>query len=180
VLAFVLASCDVFSARDPEPPAEEGGTFLQPDTPEQVIENIQSAIEELNAPNYGRSLAPGLKFTPTPAALGQDPATWAAWGKAEEERYFSTAAAAAQVATGHRLVLTDPTVSVLGDDRFQYDATYALTINHNRPELPTAAQGRLIWIITQGDDGLWSLSEWTDRELGAAVSWSDLKAGFSR
>ncbi|MEZ4699906.1 MAG: hypothetical protein R2834_06220 [Rhodothermales bacterium] len=179
-LLLLLGSCDLFSAREPEPPAQEGGTFLQPDTPEQVIENIQSAIEEMNAPNYGRSLAADLKFTPTPAALGQDPSTWVSWSKSEEERYFSTAAAAAQLSTGHRLVLTDPNVSVISDDRFQYDATYSLTINHNRPEVPTAAQGRLIWIITQTDDGLWSLSEWTDRELGGAVSWSDLKAAFSR
>lgn len=179
-LALLAASCDLFTPREPEPPAQEGGTFLQPDTPEQVIENIQSAIEELNAPNYGRSLAASLRFTPTPAAQGQDPSTWTSWTKSEEERYFSTAAAAAQLGTGHLLLLLDPTVAVLSDDRFQYDATYELTINHNRPEIPTAARGRLIWIITQGDDGLWSLSEWTDREAGGAVSWSDLKAAFSR
>ncbi len=179
-LMMVLGSCDLFSAREPEAPASEGGTFLQPDTPEQVIENILAAVEEMNAPNYGRSLAADLMFTPTAAALGQDPSTWTSWSKAEEERYFSTAAAAAQLSTGHRLVLTDPAVSVITDDRFQYDATYTLTVNHNRPEVPTGAQGRLIWVLTQGDDGLWSLSEWTDREIGGAVSWSDLKAAFSR
>ncbi len=179
-LLLLFASCELFAPREPEPPLEEGGTFLQPDTPEQVIENIQAAIAELNAPNYGRSLAPDLQFTPSAAELGQDPSIWVNWGKPEEERYFSTAAAAAQLAEGHRLQFADITVSVISDDRFQYDATYALTINHSRPEVPTAAQGRLIWIITQGDDGLWSLSEWTDREIGGAVSWSGLKAAFSR
>jgi hypothetical protein len=96
----------------------------------------------------------------------------------EEEQYFGTMAAAAQFSSNHELVLTDQNQSIISDDRYELDASYTLTLNHNRPDIPTTVQGRLIWVLTQGEDGLWSLSEWTDRELGASPSWSEVKSGF--
>ena len=178
LIVSLFAGCTLFSPRDPEDPSNEAGTFLQPDTPEQVIDNIRSAIAELNTPNYGRSLEASIAFVPSASAAAQDPAIWSNWSRTEEEQYFGTLAAAAQFATGHDLTLNDQTISIVTDDRFEMDASYTLTINHNRPDVPTAAQGRLIWVITQGEDGLWRLAEWTDRELGNVTSWSDLKAEF--
>lgn len=175
---FMVAGCSVFSPRDPEDPIDEAGTFLQPDTPEQVVENIRAAISELNTPNYSRSFSTDLRVTPTATADAQDPGIWSAWSRAEEEQYFSTLAAAAQFGSNHELVLNDQNISIITDSRYEIDASYALTINHNRPDVPTAVQGRLIWVMIQGEDGLWHLSEWTDRELSNTPSWSDMKAAF--
>ena len=46
--------------------------------------------------------------------------------------------------------------------------------------MPDTVQGRLVWEIEQGDDGLWRLQRWTDQELGNSPSWSDLKAEFGK
>ena len=178
ILSLVFAGCSLFSARTPEDPIDEGGTFLQPDTPEQVIENIQAAIAELNTPNYGRSIDAAISFVPTATAAAQDPAIWSNWSRTEEEQYFGTLAAAAQFSSGHELSFSDQTISIITDDRFEMDASYTLTVNHNRPGVPISVQGRLIWTITQSDDGLWRLTEWTDREVGNEPSWSDLKSEF--
>ena len=182
LLAFLLiilgAGCDLFSPRDPEDPIDEAGTFLQPDTPEQVIENIQFSVAELNPPNYTRSLNSGFMFVPTEQARASDENIWLTWSQTEENQYFSTIVAAAQFALNHELVLTDQSISIITEDRFEIDASYILTINHNRPEVPTTVQGRLIWVIIQGEDGLWTLSEWTDRQVGNQASWSDLKSEF--
>ena len=175
---FCLSGCDVFSARTPEEPVDEAGTFLQPDTPEQVIENIRFAVTELNTPNYTRSLSMAFTFSPTESARAQDETIWTGWSTIEENQYFSTLVAAAEFAANHELSLSDQTISVITDDRFEIDASYVITINHNRPDVPTIAQGRLIWVITQQEDGLWGLTEWTDREIGNEPSWSDLKAEF--
>lgn len=181
LLVIVLTAssgCDLFSTRTPEEPIDEAGTFLQPDTPEQVIENIQFSIAELNPPNYFRSLNPSFMFTPTEQARAQDQNIWITWSQTEENQYFTTIAATAQFSAGHELVLTNQTISIITNDRFEIDASYVLTINHNRPNVPTSVQGRLIWVMTQGEDGLWNLSEWTDREVGNTPSWSDLKSEF--
>lgn len=174
---LALAGCDLFSPRAPEDPIDQGGTFVQPDTPEQVVENIENAILELNTQNYRRSLAEDLTFTPTATAEASDP-IWTGWSRIEEERYFSTLVAATQPGAGHSLSLNDRTFTALDEDRFLLDATYVLTVNHRRAEVPTTVQGRLVWLLVEGVDGLWSLHEWTDQELGNDPSWSDLKAEF--
>ena len=178
LIVLLLQGCSLFSPRDPEDPIDEAGTFFQPDTPEQVVENIQAAIAELNTPNYGRSIALSFVFRPTAAALALDPAIWSNWSQTEEQQYFGTMAAAAQFGSGHELQLNDQTISIISENRYDLDASYTLTINHNRPDLPTMVQGRLIWIITQSEDGLWSLTEWTDREVGGMSAWSTLKSEF--
>ena len=178
-LVLVLCTgCDVFSTRTPEEPVDEAGTFLQPDTPEQVIENVQFAIAELNPPNYTRSFNSTFMFRPTESARASDENIWGTWSQTEENQYFSTLVAAAQFASNHELVLSNQTISIIEEDRFEIDASYVLTVNHNRPNVPTTVQGRLIWVMTQGEDGLWGLSEWTDREVGNEASWSDLKSEF--
>lgn len=177
LVLLVLGGCDLFAPRTPEPPITESGTYLQPDTPDQVIENLEAAVAELNTLNYRRSFAEALTFHPTATAEART-AIWTGWGRAEEEQYFGTLAAAAQAAGTHSLRLSDGTLAVQDADRYVYDAGYVLTVQHRRTDAPTSVQGRLIWTLEQGEDGLWQITEWTDRELGTAPSWSDLKAAF--
>jgi hypothetical protein len=174
---LLWSGCGVFSTREPELPVTEGGTFAQPDAPEQVIENLQNAVAELNTLNYRRSLSPELSFRPTATAEARE-AIWTGWSRADEEQYFGTLVAAAADNDGHSLVLNDQSLTIVGATRFQLDATYILTVNHRRPDASTQVQGRLIWVIDQRADGLWELADWTDQELGDAATWSDLKAEF--
>jgi len=174
-----LSGCSVFSTRDPEEPLEDTGSFIQPDTPEQVIENIQTSIAELNTLNYRRSLGDELDFQPTATALARE-SVFISWSRSQEEQYFSAMVAAASLNQGHSLQLNDETLTLLSESAFVLDATYVLNVNHRRAEVPTRVQGRLQWVLRQGEDGLWALEEWTDQELGAEPSWSDLKAEFTK
>jgi hypothetical protein len=167
----------LFSTREPDEPITESGTFIQPDTPEQVVINIQSAIAELNTLNYRRSLGDTFVFRPTASAEARS-AVFVNWTRAQEEQYFSTLAAASTSGTGHSLALNDESFAIISDTRYVIDATYVLTLNHNRPDAETNLQGRLQWVLDQSANGLWTLTEWTDQELGNAASWSDLKAVF--
>lgn len=178
-LAVAVSGCSLFSTREPEDPVTDSGSFVQPDTPEQVVENVRSAVAELNTLNYRRSLADEFVFRPTAAAVARE-SIFDAWGRAQEEQYFSTMAAAAELGSGHSLSLNDESFTVLSEDQFVLDATYVLGVNHQRTEVPTEVQGRLQWVIVQGSDGLWAITEWTDQEFGSFPSWSDLKAGFMK
>jgi len=140
---------------------------------------LQAAISELNTLNYRRSLAETLIFRPTATALARE-SLFSSWSRSQEEQYFSAMAAAAALNTGHSLQLNDQSFTLIGAGAFILDATYVLTINHRRTEVPVKVQGRLRWLIEQGSGGLWSLTDWTDQELGSEPSWSDLKAEFMK
>ena len=177
ILLVLLSGCDLFSTRSPQAPVEDSGTYVQPDTPNLVIDNIRNAVAELNAQNYRRSFAADFVFEPTAAAEARDPSIWMGWGVQDEESYFSGLVEAARLSTGNELRLSDVETTA-GETEFTVNATYLLTVNHRRPDLPQTLQGRLVWTIRQGEDGLWYLAEWTDRQVGDAASWSDLKAAF--
>ncbi len=179
VLAFALAlpACSVFSTRDPEPPLSGSGSFIQPDTPEQVVENVTGAVADMNTLNYRRSFAENFEFQPTAAAAAREP-VFASWSRSQEEQYFTALAAAAELSTGHSLQLNDESFTLISPTRFELDATYRLLVNHRRSEAPNDVQGRLQWIVEQRADGLWEITVWTDREIGGVPSWSDLKAEF--
>jgi hypothetical protein len=177
MLSVVWAGCSLSGTRDPEDPGSEAGTYLQPDTPEQVIENFGAAIAELNTLNYRRSLSETLEYRPTASAEARD-GIWTTWGRPEEELYFGTLVAAASDNGGHGLVLNDESFTLIDASHYRLDATYVLTVNHRRPDAPTRVQGRLLWTIAQRSDGLWEITSWTDQELGADATWSDLKAEF--
>ena len=172
----VVGACS-FSTREPEPPIVEGGTYLQPDTPDQVIENLRFAIRELNTQNYRRSLAGDLFFQPTATAEARDP-IWSGWGLTEEEQYFSTLVAASTQSMGQDLELNDVSLVAVDERTSVLDATYIFSVFHNRAEVPQVAQGQLSWRLIQREDGLWVLQSWIDQEIGAEPSWSDLKAAF--
>jgi len=177
----ILISCDIFSARTPEEPQSGENTWLQPDTPERVIENLSNAIRELNSQNYFRSLSEDFSFQSTSTAESREPLLWSSWAGADELSYFQRLAGAASLFSGHDLELIEGTPTVVSTDVYLYESRYLLTINHSRTDenIPTVVQGRLSWRIEQLQSGLWVLVEWIDVELGNEPSWSDLKAAFS-
>jgi hypothetical protein len=169
--------CGVFDPREPEAPIDEAGTYVQPDAPDLVVDNLRNAVAELNTQNYRRSLDEQLTFEPTAAAQARSPSLWGSWGRSEEVSYFTTLTEAARLNQGHELRLND-VIEEVGADRYVLEATYLLVVRHRRPDAPDSVQGRLVWDIRPDADGLWRLRRWTDQELGNTPSWSDLKAEF--
>ncbi len=178
LLVVGLVGCDLFATRKPEAPVTEKGTFLQPDTPERVVENLRAAIAERNVGNYVRSLAEDFAFAPTASAQSRDPALWAGWDRAREEQYCTAMMAAVTPSATPQLQLSDQTARFESESRYVLEATYRLTVPHTRPDAPTIVEGRLIWEITQQPNGLWALARWTDRQQDQTPSWSDLKRAF--
>jgi hypothetical protein len=183
ILALALLSgCDLFDTREPEQPDGGAGTWLQPDTPDRVVRNIQNAVAEMNVQNYLRSLGPGFVFEPAVSARAREPSLWSGWAISEEETYFGRLAASSNFLSGHSLQLLDITENVVSDERFVLDANYILTVQHSRsadPEnVPTDFQGHLVWAIQRSSEGLWYLQSWTDQESANQASWSELKSTF--
>ena len=79
LLCALVAGCDLFNARDPEPPAGNQGTWETPQQPRDVLTNLGVALFEKNAANYMRSFdSDSFKFFADPTVLQQQPsiANW--------------------------------------------------------------------------------------------------------
>lgn len=180
ILMTGLMGCSVFDTREPDPPESGVGTWLQPDTPDRVVQNMRNAIAEMNSRNYLRSLAPDFSFEPTVAAKAREPSLWAGWTMSEEETYFSRLVASSNFLSGHSLQLLDVTENFVDDSRWVYDANYILTVQHSRAaeDVPTDFQGHLVWAFQRSSEGLWYLQAWTDQQSANLPSWSELKSTF--
>jgi hypothetical protein len=78
--------------------------------------------------------------------------------------------------------LTNISTEIPSTNVRQIVANYSLTVYHNRASqgVPNLVRGRFVLILVSGDNGLWSIREWTDISVGTDPSWSDLKALFTR
>lgn len=183
-LMVILTGCELFQTRNAEPPDTGNvGVFLQPDRPEVVLENLISAVENLNAVNYSRCLIEsGFRFNPSNTALNSSPEIWASWSVEDERTYFNNLRAAATNNSGHRLSLLNISTELSSNDSRQVFADYTLTVLHNRSNLgvPTTISGTIALRLQLEEDGLWSIREWTDISTSGEYSWSDLKAAFYR
>jgi hypothetical protein len=179
---MVLSGCSLFETREAELPDDGStGVFLQPDRPEVVLENLISAIQNLNTFNYIRCLNEDqFTFAPSNAALTTNPDVWVNWGVDQERTYFNNLRAASENTTGHQLRLSNITNELSSPNQRQIVADYSLSVFHNRTGvgIPTTLGGRFILEVESGEDGLWSIVSWTDVGQGSNFSWSDLRASF--
>jgi hypothetical protein len=185
LMSILVSSCELFSVREPEEPLlGTGGVFLQPDTPNAVLDNLINAIREMNAINYLNCLSP-IEYRYNPANLGNigDPGTWDGWSRVEEDRYFKNLASAAENLSGHSLTFDDIQRNDLSPQEQQIVANYALVVNTNRntsSRVPNRITGQVIFILRSDNSGLWSIVSWTDIATNPEYNWSQLKAEFIR
>jgi hypothetical protein len=181
-LTIILSSCSLFETRDAELPGDANtGIFLQPDRPEVVLDNLVSAVENLNTVNYLRCIRESnFRFVPSNNAQNTNPDVWSSWTFESEQTYFSNLRAAAENTTGHRLVLSNISTELSSTNARQIFADYSLTVLHNRGNVgvPTLILGRFALEVRMSDDGLWAITSWTDISVENNFSWSDLKASF--
>jgi hypothetical protein len=183
-LCFLLfiTSCSLFETRDAELPGDTNtGIFMQPDRPEVVLDNLVSAVENLNTVNYLRCIRESnFQFVPSNNAQNTNPDVWSGWTFESEQTYFSNLRAAAENTTGHRLLLSNISTELSSSNARQIFADYSLTVLHNRGNVgvPTLILGRFALEVKMSDDGLWAITSWTDISAENNFSWSDLKASF--
>ncbi|MFW6348479.1 MAG: hypothetical protein ACOC2C_07715 [Cyclonatronaceae bacterium] len=186
-LSVLLAGCGIFETRTPESPGSGDGNagFRQPDQPDLVIENLQAAINDMNSLNYMRNFVEagqGFSFTPSSAALDNDPSIWQNWSREDESAYFNNLVTATQNRDGHSLAISDLERITLPEGGERITASYTLTLMHNRTDsgIPTVARGNFLMDVVQDENGLWYVQSWTDNASGSSFTWSDIKASFLR
>ncbi len=180
MLGILMVSCSLFETRDPEEPGTTTvPVFIQPDRPQDVIQNLQNAVRTMNLDNYRRCLAvESFSYQPSSVAQSGNPDLWQGWGFAEEEVYFNNMRAETEGLSGHELRLDDRRFVQISQDQEQFDADYQITVQHNRQGLPVVAEGRMRLIIVRDESGSWTIESWSDATEGSDFTWSDFRAAF--
>ena len=179
LLLMLFTSCSLFETREPEDPGTTTvPVFIQPDRPQDVIQNLQNTVRALNLDNYRRCLTESFEYEPSSVAQSSNPDLWLGWGFADEEVYFNNMRAEAEGLSGHDLQLDNRRFVQISQDMEQFDADYRITVQHNRQGLPVSAEGRMRLIITRDESGIWAIEAWSDAAEGSDFTWSDFRAAF--
>jgi hypothetical protein len=174
ILTLTAATGCLFEAREAAPP-DSGSTWLVPDDPQRVFQNMENGLEDLTGVNYGRSLNDAFVFSPTledslnPTLAGKF-VNWNIDVENEVTDIILSEASALSVAFTER----DPIFSSSVEVKFK--VRYELTIITNTAPPDTVSyKGRAQFDMVNGSKG-WQLNYWNDeeREIGFAT-WGFLR-----
>ncbi len=174
-----LQGCDLFQTREPQAPTQSGSARTPPDTPEIVLDNLRSSVQQHSTDNYMRcfvdttvSGAPPFTFS----ASGDFQGIFRNWTLEDERRYFLNLGA--PVNGSPLLTFLNQQQLNQGASATEYTMDYILFYPHSQPALPKEFRGYMhLFMQTDGQHG-WSITRWEDTRTVTDSTWSYLKAHF--
>lgn len=164
----------IFEVRDAEPPSSNT-TWLVPDDPQRVFQNMENGLEDLTGVNYTRSLNDAFTFSPTvedslnPTLAGKF-VNWNLAVETEVTEIILSEASKLTVAFTERDQIFDSSLEV------KFKVRYSLEVVTNTVPADTVTyKGRAQFDMLNGSKG-WQLVRWRDeeRESGFAT-WGFLR-----
>ncbi len=183
VLTLIFGSCNnPFSTRDPEEPGSDGTAIKPPNSPENVLYNLESSFEGLSTLDYMAIFTEDFIFSPdSEDSLKYVEDFRSGWGYEKENQFANNYL--------QRINFTDSiegkpifldTVSIVPGANL-YEFTYNLLIFEtdpagegvNRIEIEGEA-----WLYFREDsEGEWYIYRWIDHRLNKnSITWGALRA----
>lgn len=173
----LIAGCDVFSTRDPEPPDGGRSSFEVPVVPADVIVNLGNALFERNAANYLRSFDPeSFEFLADNEALSRDPALQP-WIFEDESNHINhlfsqntlpaESLLLAEIVQQEENIVADTATILVG---------YEITAEVAVAGLSGTCAGTARFDLRISDQNYWQIYRWTDMRTESGSTWSDLKS----
>ncbi|MFK7923724.1 MAG: hypothetical protein AB8H47_17325 [Bacteroidia bacterium] len=176
-LFCILTGC--FNIRPVEPPSSSASNWVSPTDYQILINNLQQSVNQRNVQNYLRCFNQEmLEFQPTASLFNNNENIWANWSISDEQAYFDNFVADLAVTTGNSLSLTETDLQDVTSDSLKYVGDYLLRVNHSDTSLTTLFQGQLQLVIKLNAFNEWEIERWTDIEIFADSSWSELKLRY--
>lgn len=177
---MIFSGCVLFEPRDPETGDEAQSVWVPPTTPEQVVANLELALENQVFTDYLRALTTDFEFHPDPTdsiLIENDRPglqVFANWNRNVEDE---TAQAIHADSDSLSLVFQEGSQEELFDGRL-LKKPYTLTIR--KGTIDTAYRGEARFFTRQISGSEWYVYRWEDvRSVPSATSWGFLK-GLSR
>jgi hypothetical protein len=170
--------CDLFTTRDPELPESTSSSYKPPVTPELVLDNLISAIQERNVDNYMRNFVDTAltiqrySFYPS---VGYE-IRFQQWGLENERRYFQNLRS--QVSGVPSLTLSNLTEQNRAASTTEYAADYFLIYPHKISTIATQVRGYLHFYLCMDSQLQWGIYRWDDVRTNSDSTWSYLKSSF--
>ena len=179
ICCIVIASgCDLFSTRDPEKPDTITSSYKPPVTPDIVLSNLISAIQEKNVDNYMRNFidttAPTVRYSYYPSS-GYE-IRFQQWGLENERRYFQNLRA--QASGTPSLTLSNLTEQNRTANTAEYIADYFLIYPHKVVAIASQVRGYLHFYLCVNNQSQWGIYRWDDVKTISDSTWSYLKYSF--
>ncbi len=183
--SLTLSACGLFETREAAPPDTGKSSFVPPTSPNIVISNFISAVDEKNVENYIACLADTAQsdkyyfyFKPTADAFALYSSIFGNWSLHSERNYFNTMISAMPDDVNPDIKLLNTRFEVLLPDSAVFVADYNLIVEHSIASVNKQFSGTLQFTIYPRNNGLWSIKTWYDLQNNAdsIQSWSFLKA----
>ncbi len=185
LVALLLASCELFTPRESEPPINNSDPYAwrPPTTPEIVLENLANAFPAHKLNYHLDVLAselepePSFAFFPDQSVASAQPGVFDAWGYVEEENFITKLFQSLDEDDLQHMEWQIEQISPL-EDSYEIIAGYQLTLSYlaTRAPLPTELKGQATLTLVRNLDLLYEVSVWQDSKTDSLHCWSDLKA----
>jgi len=172
VVLVALGGC-VFSPRDAEIPGGGETSWVVPDHPTKVFENMKSGLESLTGTNYEKSLGTAFAFLPLPGDASQFPGVFDNWDKTREVEAMNNLIGDASSLTVDFSGLTPINQDI---SAAQYEGFYSLTYVSKAAADTSTYRGKARFDLVEGSKG-WELLKWEDIEADPQYpTWGFLRA----
>ncbi len=174
----VIPGCDLFQTRDAQPPSQSTSGYKPPDTPEILLDNFKSAVEQHNVENYMRCLVDTTASTRpfVYLASGDFQGVFRNWRLEDEQRYFQNLGA--PVNGVPYLTFTNLQQLNSASSTTEYTMNYDLFYPHQRSDLAQEVKGYMHLYLALDDQRRWSIYQWDDTRTVTDSTWSYFKAHF--
>ena len=168
-----LVGCGVFEPRDAQAPTAEGTSWVVPDFPEKVFQNLKSGLEDGTGVNYERSLHTLFTFIPLDEDANQiGPDKYLNWTRDVETQVMQRMLAEASKV---EVEFVTPILEEGSPTDAKFRAKYELKITDRaQPPVTTEYQGTAFFDFKKTVQ--WELIQWQDIEFEAGfASWGFLR-----
>lgn len=176
IFAILAGGACVFTPRSPEAPIDSDVEWLPPYEPENVLANMESAVEARFLTNYKDSLGEEFIFTPSPLDVAEAPPNYfTGFGKTRElaalEKLFTQVTA---LAVNWNYGEDDITVS--GTEATFTLESYELVVTYANGDVVSYAGYAVLTLLKTGSQ--WRLVEWDESPSVSNLSWGRLRANL--
>ncbi len=172
MVLLVFGGC-LFSPRNAEDPGGEGTSWVVPDFPEKVFDNMTTGLEDLSGANYEKSLGETFLFIPLPGDKDQYPGVFDLWNKTREVEAMNRL-----ISDAKEINLDFKNLTIITQDisAAQFEGRYDLMVVSKAVADTSIYRGKARFSLKEGSKG-WELMQWEDIESDAQYpSWGFLRA----
>lgn len=178
-LSLILVSCDLITTRNPEDPDKLGSTNVPATSPQVLIRNLKSSMEEKISENYIACLVDSsflrkkFQFIPAAGSITQYPVL-NIWNISSERQYFNNLKSNLSQGANISLQIMSEVHTPMGDSAI-YSFDYTLQITSNNLTFAGQYSGSVHLKVFLDSRNQWVIVDWQDIKKENLLCWSDLK-----